>query len=203
MNKTIVNDDLFESAMNYLGAGDRIPLHWAVEHATSFQSTWAHTRDAKLLLQIAAYIVPRPDLVLAACAVAREALISANNDVPQNTIAIAEQWARHPESSVQDVREAINDAAWEVTETHGTARNAALAAEDASFLVIAADVYDLSDCASSVAENVAEAAWINAPGGADDTYLASIWEELSNIVRAKLTHRDILADLVNANRGTR
>ena len=68
-----MNDEVLESALSYLSTGP-IPLFWAVENAAAFPSAWAHTRDAGLLLRIAAYIVPRTDLVLAACAVARTAL---------------------------------------------------------------------------------------------------------------------------------
>jgi len=190
---------ILEATISHLSTGDPIPLSWAVEHATEFSHAWARSGHASLLLKIAAFAVPRPALVLAASAIAKKALPSAYDDRPEKAIDIAEAWARG-EASADDVREACNDTADAVTDRGGISREVARAAGDAAFLALAVDSYDAADSAVSSAEAAVEAVWLSSTTARTRADRVAIWDGMANIVRAQLAHRDILADVVNANR---
>jgi hypothetical protein len=180
-------------------------LHWAIEHADAFPAAWAHSHDPQMMLKIAAYVVPREDLVLAACAVARTVLqfVPLGEDRPRLAIETAEEWA-HGRASIRDVFRAAASAAASAAYAANSAATdsaasafAARAAAHAASAAHAVTVVASADAAARAAAN-ANAANANAAiGAACDARNTSNAE----IVRAQLAHRDILADIVNANRG--
>lgn len=114
-------DQLFRSALVHLGAGEPIPLHWAIEHGDRVPGAWVSSRDPELLLGIAAYAVARQELVLAACAVARTVLPDFVDDARALTaIETAEAWAdaRATAHAVKTAADAAGSAAEYTSCTH-------------------------------------------------------------------------------------
>jgi len=97
----------------------------------TLESAWHACERGDWLLWLAGRLpaFPRPLLVLAACACAREALVhvSANEPRPLRAIETAEAWARggHDAPALADVRAAANAAAYAATAAAAAAAGAA------------------------------------------------------------------------------
>ena len=156
----------------------------ACEWATSFPSladAWAACSRGDWMLWLAAKLeIPRPLLVLAACACAREALVhvSAGEDRPLRAIETAEAWARGGDGapSLADVRTAADAAyaAAAAAAADAAAASAAYAAADAAYAAAAADAAaDAAYAAAAAAADAAYAAAYAAYAAADAAYAAA------------------------------
>ena len=166
------------------------------------RSSRAHRHDHEwALLKIAAYVVPREDLVVAACAVAKTVLhlVTPGDSRPVRAIEIAIEWTlgRASRAGVG----AAADAAWGAwIAYHHVDIVAARAARACAYAAYVAYVALVSASAANAANAAGAAAAVAEDVGSNRE---DVDRDLANIVRASLAHRDILADLVNANRDAR
>lgn len=187
--KTVLSD-LYDH-IDY--SGEPLPLAWVVANGDAFLLAWASSANPELMLRIAGRVVSRPQLVTAACAVARTALpfVTQGDLRPLRAIEAAEAWARG-EATVEDVRRAA-EGAWKArgNSRDVSAYNAADAAASASY----APIEDTN--AGSAADDAAYAARyaLRAHGSivVHATYVA-----LAKIIREHI--RLTIADLVRAGK---
>jgi len=185
-----------EEVLKYLCDMEPIPLHWAVAHAEEFARAWATSRNPNDLLRIASRATPHAEYARAALAIAKAALPYAANAHAHEkawiAIDIASRYAAGDTSvGIWDVRVAAEDASVAADGSFEDliSRHATRTASEAALVV-----------STTVGEELDEAidTSIAAAGRTHETLSLPA---LADIVRAQLAHRDILADVVNANRG--
>jgi hypothetical protein len=184
--------DVFRSVIKILETGEPVPLHWAIAHAEEFTAAWLFTVEIHQLLEIATYVIPRVEVMRAICALIRDRC----PDLGRESRAIAaletmEEWANGRATG-----QAVFNAGYLIKPlADGT--HAALPFHTvfgASHLPTA-PVGLAAGFASLVGTN------IQAMTAATDD--AEHRTALADFVRQQFAHRDVLADIVNANRKDR
>ena len=209
-------DQILRSALEFLQGGEPIPLHWAVENAGAFQDAWASTRASELMVKIAAHVVQQEELVPILCAIARSTLrFIVDDDRQRVAIETAEDWARGRASQgdAQSAGQALRDTVEQQTYAPWCASfDASLAAAYAAWAAAApGDPQEIAECAAICVGAVALAEAIDrrADGSISSTPITSGFAyrldlaaaNIADTIRRGLSHRDILANLVSANRG--
>jgi len=182
--------EMLRSLIKALQTGDPVPLHWAVTHADTFTAAWLFTVESFQLLEIATLVMPRDEVVRALCALIRDRCPSLNQEPRAiDALEVMEGWADGRAISSQ----AILDAG-EILRPLADGSNAALPFT-AVFCACGVPCSAVGN-AASYASTVGGA--IQAMTAATDD--AEQRTAIADFVRQQFMDRDILADVMQANR---
>jgi len=199
-------DRLLNSALKHLSVGEAIPLHWAIEHGAHVQEAWTHSRDPELLLSLAAYALPREELALAACAVARTVLLDIEHDAGAMTaIEATESWAG-AHATAMDVKTTA-DVSRSIAVSSSCTHWGWVAARDAARAAIATTAGEAAQHAANsvrcaVSSRACHAVQSLSPEQIDiDTEVVAACTAIAIVVHKQFAHRNVevtMGDLVRA-----
>ncbi len=172
--------EIFQGLLVHLRNGDPVPLDWAVDYAADLPAAWRESDNVVDLLQVPAFVVPRRPLVLAFCQIARRW-----DQHPTETIAIesAEAWANAGDGAAPTER---------ITRLLGILNvDIASAPTFAAIACCFAVVSQTRRGVASYANRLAHALAAQNPMARAAT---------ADFVRAQFATRDIVADVMQANR---